>query len=113
MWDFLTRLFKKGDIKKDTGGKVTRKAPHPNISQADEARRYAKTHFVIPARKKGEMRVSFSAKDIHQGLDLVSRYPLVCGAIDSKKFTEFARVELIKRDGPQQGATAHWTFKVL
>lgn len=113
MWDFLTRLFKKGDLKKEKGGKVTRKTPHPNINHADEVRKYAKTHFVIPERKKGGARVRFSAQDLHQGLDLVSRYPLVCGAIDSKKFKEFARVELIKRDGPQQGATARWTFKVL
>lgn len=106
MFDFIRKLFKKN--RRDS----TKKAPHPNISQSDEIRKYAKTHFVIPARKKGETRVSFSAKDLHQGLDLVSRYPLVCSAIDSRKFCEFARVQLIKRDGPQQGAAARWTFKI-
>jgi hypothetical protein len=113
MWDFLTRLFKKGDTKKEKGGKSTKKTPNPHINQSDEIRKYAKTHFVIPARKKGDARVSFTARDIHEGLDLASRYPMVCSAIDSKKFAEFARIELTKRDGPQQGATAHWTFKVL
>lgn len=106
MFGLIRNLFKK------KGVASTKKAPHPNISQSDEIRKYAKAHFVIPARKKGETRVSFSAKDLHQGLDLVSRYPLVCSAIDSKKFCEFARVQLTKRDGPQQGAAARWTFKI-
>jgi hypothetical protein len=106
MFDFIRNLFSK------KGRSAAKKAPHPNISQSDEIRKYAKTHFVIPARKKGETRISFSAKDLHQGLDLVSRYPMVCGAIDSKKFIEFARVELTKREGPQSGATARWTFKI-
>ena len=106
MFDFIRNLFKK------KGRVSTKKAPNPNISLSDEIRKYAKPHFVIPARKKGETRVSFSAKDLHQGLDLVSRYPMVCSAIDSRKFRDFARVELTRRDGPQQGATAQWTFKI-
>jgi hypothetical protein len=113
MWDFLTRFFKRGNNKKEKDGKTASKTPNPHINQSDDIRKYAKTHFVIPARKRGDVRVSFSAKDIHQGLDLASRYPMVCSAIDSKKFAEFARIELTKRDGPQQGATARWTFKVL
>jgi hypothetical protein len=106
MFDFIRSLFRK------KGRAKAKKAPNPNISQSDEIRKYAKTHFVIPARKKGEKRVSFSAKDLHQGLDLVSRYPMVCSAIDSKKFSEFAHVELTRREGPQQGATTRWTFKI-
>jgi hypothetical protein len=105
MFDFIRKLFKK-----KTGKPV--KKPNPNISQADEVRKFAKTRYILPARKKGEKRVSFSAKDIHEGMDLLSRYPMVCGAMDSKKFREFARVELTKREGPQQGATARWTFKI-
>jgi hypothetical protein len=107
MFDALRKLFRKKD------SSTNKKTPNPHINQSDEIRKYAKTRFVIPARKKGEGRVSFTARDIHQGLDLASRYPMVCSAIDSKKFADFARVELIKRDGPQQGATAHWTYKVL
>jgi hypothetical protein len=106
MFDFLRNLFKK------KSGKPSPKT-HPNVSQADEIRKYAKMHFIIPARQRKEPRVTFTAKDIHQGMDLASRYPLVCAAIDAKKFKEFARVELTKRDGPNQGATARWTFKIL
>ena len=107
MFDFIRNLFKKRTDSKPG------KAPNPRITQADEIRKYAKTHYVTPARKKGETRVSFSAKDIHTGIDLDSRYPLVCASIDAKKFKEFARVELIKREGPSQGVLARWTFKIL
>lgn len=111
MWEFLRKLFKKPPVKSVKPVKNV-KAGNPRINQADEIRKYAKTQFVIPARKKGEKRVSFTSQDIHQGMDLESRYPQVCASIDSKKFKEFSRVELIKREGPQQGATARWTFKL-
>jgi hypothetical protein len=111
MWEFLRKLFRKPSVK-SIKSVINGKSSNPRISQADEIRKYAKTQFIIPARKKGDTRVSFTSKDIHQGMDLQSRYPQVCASIDSKKFKEFARVELIKREGPQQGATARWTFKV-
>jgi hypothetical protein len=80
---------------------------------ADDVRKYAKVTYVTPARQRGEKRVSFGASDIHHGMNLHSHFPLVCGAVDARKFAEFARVELVKREGAKQGATAKWTFKVL
>ena len=80
---------------------------------ADGVRKYAKVNFITPARQRGEQRATFSAADLHRGLDLHARYPLVCSAIDAKKFEEFARVKLVKREGVKQGASAKWTFKVL
>ena len=103
MWSFLRRLFRKTELKTDKH----------KLSQADEIRKYAKTHYIIPARQKGDKRVSFAVSEIHQGLKLVSRYQLVCSSIDARKFKAFARVELIKREGPKEGASAHWTFKIL
>lgn len=103
MWSFLNKLF----------GKTEPKTKKQQFSQADEVRKYAKKHYIIPARQNHQKRVVFTASDIHHGLDLTSRYPLVCSSIDSRKFIVFARVELIKREGPQQGASARWTFKVL
>ena len=83
------------------------------MATADSVRKYAKVTFITPARQRGEQRVTFSAADLHRGLDLHARYPLVCDAIDTKKFEEFARVKLVKREGVKQGASAKWTFKVL
>ncbi len=81
-------------------------------SNADEIRKYAKSVFITPARQRGDKSVSFSASDIHAGLGYKARFPAVCSAIDAKKFSEFARVDLVKRSGPKQGATAKWTFKM-
>lgn len=103
MWAFLNKLFRKTDqqTEKQKG------------SQSDEIRKYAKTHYIISARQKHEKRAVFTASDIHHGLKLIERYPQVCSAIDAGKFKDFARVELIKREGPKQGASARWTFKIL
>lgn len=79
----------------------------------DAVRKYAKANFVTPARQKGEKRVSFTARQVHDGMGLSVSYPLVCSALDAKKFEEFARVKLTKREGVKQGASAGWTFKVL
>ena len=102
MWKLFRMLFKKSEIKLD----------EKKRSQADEIRKYAKTTFITTARQKGEKRISFSASDVHKGMRLNNRMPLVCGSIDAKKFLEFARVELIRREGPKHGANAQWTFKV-
>ena len=101
MFEFLTDLFKK------------KKSRAPRKTTADAVRKYAKVNFVLPARQKGEKRVTFNARQIHQGLELSSSYPLVCSAIDAHAFEEFARVKLIKREGAKQGVSADWTYKVL
>ena len=103
MWSFLNRLFRKTQLKTDK----------EKLNQSDEIRKYAKTHYIIPARQRHEKRVVFTASDIHHGVKLTSQYPQVCSAIDARKFKIFARVELIKREGPKQGASARWTFKIL
>jgi hypothetical protein len=102
MWKFLEKLFKK----------PKKSAVKQKQAGADEVRKFVKTNFIIPARQKGEKRVTFSARDVHQGMKLSSKYAFMCAAIDAKKFLEFAKVSLIKRDGQTQGETARWTFKV-
>lgn len=100
MFEFITRLFKK-------------QPASPRKTTADAIRKYAKTTFVTPARQKGDKRVSFNARQIHQGLGLSSNYAMVCDAIDTHKFEEFARVKLVKREGMKQGVSAEWVFKIL
>ncbi len=89
------------------------KASAENSPTADAVRKHAKVAFVTPARQRGEKRVAFSAMDVTRGFDLHTTYALVCSAIDTKKFSDFARVELVKREGSKQGASAKWTFKIL
>ena len=104
MFQSLLNLFKRPT--KPAGGedkKIT----------ADGVRIYAKVAFVTPARQRGDARATFTASELYRGLDQRARYPFICDAIDTRKFEEFARVKLIKREGAKQGATARWTFKVL
>ena len=81
-------------------------------SAADEIRKYAKSVFITPARQRGDKTVTFTASDIHTGMQAKELFSAICGAIDAKKFCEFARVKLVKRSGTKQGATAKWTFGV-
>jgi hypothetical protein len=102
MFDFLKKWFKKSgpkvEVKKKSGG--------------DSVRKYVKLRYISPARVKKTGRVTFSAQEIEKGMGLGNKYPLICSALDNKKFLDFANVELIKREGATQGATAKWTFKV-
>jgi hypothetical protein len=102
MFDFLKKWFKKStpkvEVKKQSGG--------------DNVRKYVKLHYITPARLKKAGRVTFTAQEIEKGLGLGNKFPLICSAIDNTKFLEFAKVELIRREGATQGSTAKWTFKV-
>jgi hypothetical protein len=80
-------------------------------SAADDIRKYAKTKYVTPARQRGDASVSFSASDIHEGMSENESIKTVCSAIDAAKFSDFARVKLVKRSGPKQGAAAKWVFR--
>jgi hypothetical protein len=80
------------------------------MATANEVRDYALRTFIAPARRQGKQTVSFSSADIHKGMNLVQRYPLVCSAIDADKFLDYARVILVRREGPKQSTTARWTF---
>lgn len=95
-------LFRKEKRPSKSGDRIT----------ADQVRKYAKVTFITPARQQGKKRVTFSAADVHKGMKLRSRYPLVCGAIDAKKFLEFAKVKQETRSGPKESSTVRWTFRV-
>jgi hypothetical protein len=79
------------------------------MATAEEVRRYALKQ-IQAARLRGEKTITLTASDIHKGLGLKSRFPLVCSAIDADKFLDFASVILIKRDGPRQSSTVRWVF---
>jgi len=80
------------------------------MATANNVREYAKVTFIEPARRRGENTVAFTSRDIHQGMGLISRFPLVCSAIDAEKFQDYASVILVQRDGPKQSSTVRWVF---
>jgi 5-methylcytosine-specific restriction protein B len=81
-------------------------------SAADDIRKYVKSTYVTPARQRGDKTITFSASDIHAGMDTKEPFNTICGAIDAKKFEDFARVKLVKRTGSKQGAAAKWIFDI-
>jgi 5-methylcytosine-specific restriction enzyme B len=83
------------------------------MATANDVRRYALVVFIEPARRRGENTVSFSAKDIHNGMSLDNRFPLVCSSIDTDKFLDYASVILVERVGPKQSSTVRWTFELV
>ena len=80
------------------------------MATANEVREYVLATFIKPARQRGQRTVSFTSRDMHGGMGLKDRMPLVCSSIDADKFLDFASVILMKRDGPKQSSTVRWTF---
>ncbi len=77
---------------------------------ADRIRKYANETHILPARENNRRFVCLRASDVHTGLGLDSRFPAVCGALDSKLFLDLAGVELVKQGGPEQSSTVEWVF---
>ena len=80
------------------------------MAHTDEIRKYVVDQIIEPARQHGQTTVHIRAGDIHKALGLSNRMPLVCTAIGAQKFLDYARVTLIRRTGPQQGASVEWVF---
>ena len=80
------------------------------IATADEVREYTLVTYILPARRRGEKIISFSSSDIHNGMGLKGRFPLVCSSIDANKFLDYANVIITKREGPKQSSTVRWYF---
>jgi hypothetical protein len=102
MFDILKNLFPKAQPKESK----------KRVSMGDPIRKYVKNKYIIPARTKKAGRVVLVASDVDNGMGLGNKYAMVCSALDSNKFLEFARVELIRREGPAQGGAAKWTLKI-
>lgn len=82
----------------------------PQAGISDQIRNYVLENFIIPARKHGEKSVTFTSREIHEGMKLHNSFPLVCNAIDAHKFLVFASVILVSRDGPKRSSTVRWVF---
>ena len=79
---------------------------------ADRIRQFVLATYIEPARAARLEQVAFVSGDIQKALKLTMRYAAVCGAIDAQKFQDENGIMLVKRTGPDQGATAEWTFRI-
>ena len=82
-------------------------------SSADEIRIYVIEKYISPARKLGNKNIKILARDIHDALGYINRYPNVCQSIDGDKFLSFAKVICNARKGPKAGSSVSWVFEIV
>lgn len=80
---------------------------------ADQIRQFVLKTYIRPARLRGQRTVKIRAGDVNDAMGLRSRQPAVAGALGAIKFQEFAKVRLLTREGPHQGANLVFTFELL
>jgi hypothetical protein len=80
---------------------------------SEDIRRFVRDQYIVPARAAGKLDVVVRAGDVHSQMKLTSKMPHVVSAIGANKFQPYARVKLLKRDGPQNGANLFFTLGVL
>jgi hypothetical protein len=78
---------------------------------ADKIRHFVVQKYFVPARNQGNLTIAIVSGDVHAEMGLENRMPAVCGALDADKFLSFARVRLVSRSGPHQGASVTWVFE--
>jgi hypothetical protein len=83
------------------------------MTPSDKTRTYVRLHYIEPARARGDPEVSVRAGDVHDAMGFSNRYPLVVAALGALKFRSYAKVDLVRIDGPLNGANTVLTFRVL
>jgi hypothetical protein len=83
-------------------------------SATEQVRQYSSKQYIEPARKRGDATVRIVAGDVHNAVHLSNRVPLVCQALESRKFLEENGLELEKMEGPPSGrsTTAAFTYRI-
>lgn len=80
------------------------------ISDANRVREFAIEKYIRPARARHDKTVQIIAGEVHKGVGLTNRVPLVCQALQSRKFLEQNRLVLIKAEGPPKGLGTRLTL---
>lgn len=61
------------------------------------------SRYVEPARRRGDKTVRVVAGDVARELQLWSRVPQVCSAMQMQRFLREQGLEIVGREGPQSG----------
>lgn len=79
-------------------------------SQSDEIRTHAERVYIRPALARRAKRFSITVGDVHKGLHLHNRVPLVCAALKSEKFLRKNGLRLVDVSGPPSGQSTTVTL---
>jgi phosphoribosyl-dephospho-CoA transferase len=82
------------------------------MGEAEQVRQYAYQNYILPARQKKLLTVTFSAGPIHKALKLQRLMPCVCDALDTALFERQYNIKKVGRTTPKHGPTATWTFSI-
>jgi hypothetical protein len=91
-------------------------ARRAKLNASDQVRKFVREKYVDSARRNGAATVTVRAGEIHKALHWdLKRVPQVCSALSTRKFLDFANVELVSRKGPPSGqsTTVEFTFRLL
>jgi hypothetical protein len=77
---------------------------------SDEIRKYAREKYVEPAMAKGQREVRVRAGDVHKALAMKNRVPIVCQALESKRFLKENNLVLESKEGPPSGLSTSVVF---
>jgi hypothetical protein len=85
------------------------------VNRTDSIRDHIREAYIEPARHRGEHRIKVVAGDVHTGLGLRNRVPLVCSALRSKALLSAAGVRIVSDEGPPSGqsTTVAITYEIL
>lgn len=81
------------------------------MSIADEIRKYVFDEHVAPRLRSGGPEIVVRAGDIHRELGFENRFASVCAALGANKFCDQYGLELVRREGPYNGANAVFFFR--
>jgi hypothetical protein len=70
---------------------------------SEDVREYVEKRYIDPSRRKGVRRFSVNAGEVHRGLGLENRVPLVCSAIQSQRFLNQHGLKVVEKSGPASG----------
>ncbi len=77
---------------------------------SDVVRQHAVENYISPARRRRERTTSVNVGVVHKALGLGNRVPLVCSALESRKFLGENGLRLVSRTGPPSGRSTTVTY---
>jgi hypothetical protein len=81
-------------------------------TSADIIRRFILSHYIVPARNRGEKTVTVRAGDVHSQMSLRGRHANVCQAMRGDKLLNLANVRLKSSKGPLAGGNTYFTYQL-
>ena len=85
------------------------------MSDADKIRHHARDRYVIPARRRNEMRFLICAGNVVNELHMSGKTPNVCQALKGPKFLAANNLLLVDVSGPKSGlsTTVVYTYEFI